>query len=247
MARLTGSAGRTEITWSILARDPVTGLLGAAVATRSLAAGGLCLHGKGQAGVLSTQARFNPLYGIDGLVRLSEGLSAPEIVAALSGADAGRDFRQLHVIDCQGRIGQHTGSRCTGWAGHVAGDNVSVAGNMLAGEAVVQATLARYEGSPSLLPGDRLITALDAGEAAGGDKRGRQSAALKLWFTEAYPVLDLRVDDHAAPLSELRRLYEIAKERYLPTIATLATRVNPSGIFEDAERDRIMRQYVPGF
>lgn len=159
----------------------------------------------------------------------------------------GRPFRQLHVIDREGHIGQHTGSNCTGWAGHLAGDNVSVAGNMLAGEAVVLATLERYERSPSLLPGDRLITALDAGQSAGGDKRGRQSAALKLWFTEAYPVLDLRVDDHADPLRELRRLYEIAKERYLPTTATLATRVNPSGIFEDAERDRVIRQYVPGF
>lgn len=198
-------------------------------------------------GVLSTQARFNPLYGIDGLALLGEGLSAHEIVAALTGADAGRHFRQFHVIDREGRIGRHTGSNCTGWAGDLAGDNVSVAGNMLAGETVARVTLERYERSRSLPLGDRLITALDAGEAAGGDKRGRQSAGLKLWFTEAYPVLDLRVDDHADPLRELRRLYEIAQERYLPTTATLATRAKPSGIFEELERDRIMRQYTPVF
>jgi uncharacterized Ntn-hydrolase superfamily protein len=200
----------------------------------------LCLYGDGRFGVLATQARFNPLYGGDGLKLLSEGASAAEAVSALIEADAGRARRQLHVIDASDRIGQHTGMGCVPWAGHARADGVSVAGNMLAGEAVVRETLAAYLASSHLPFADRLITALDRGDAAGGDKRGRQSAAVRLWLTESYAVLDLRVDDHPEPLAELRRLYGLAGERYLPTVATLATRRNPAGIFEDAERDRAM-------
>ena len=99
---------------------------------------------------------------------------------------------------------------------------------------------AQGEGHIFLPFADRLITALDRGDAAGGDRRGRQSAAIKLWLTESYAILDLRVDDHPAPLAELRRLYLLAGERYLPTVVTLATRQNPAGIFEDVERDRPM-------
>ena len=141
-------AGRSEgliaITWSIVAKDPVTGALGVAVATRSLAVGGLCPYGSGRVGALSTQARFNPLYGVDGLRLLAEGRSAPEVVALLTAADIGRGNRQLHIVDAMGRVGQHTGERCVPWAGHIAGDDVSVAGNMLAGPQVVAATLEAY-------------------------------------------------------------------------------------------------------
>jgi len=200
----------------------------------------LCLYGDGRVGVLATQARFNPLYGEDGLKLLAAGASAADAVSALIDADAGRARRQLHVIDTSSRLGQHTGAGCVPWAGHAHGDGVSVAGNMLAGAAVVRETLEAYRTASHLPFADRLITALDRGDAAGGDKRGRQSAAIKLWLTESYAILDLRVDDHPAPLAELRRLYRLAGERYLPTVVTLATRRNPAGIFEDVERDRAM-------
>lgn len=225
----------------------MTGALGAAVSTRSLAAGGLCLFGSGQVGVLSTQARFNPLYGEDGLKLLTAGASASDTVLALVEADSGQAKRQLHVLDTSDRTGQHTGTGCTEWAGHVHAEGVSVAGNMLAGETVVRVTLDAYRAAPNLPFADRLITALETGEAAGGDKRGRQSAAIKLWLTESYPVLDLRVDDHPEPLAELRRLYQLARERYIPTVATLATRQNPAGIFEDAERERAMAAFALRF
>ncbi len=164
-------------------------------------------------------------------------------MALLTAADIGRGNRQLHIVDAMGRVGQHTGERCVPWAGHIAGDDVSVAGNMLAGPQVVAATLDAYRRSEGRPFGDRLIRALEAGQDAGGDKRGKQSAAIKIWSTEPYPLLDLRTDDDPAPLDELRRLYELAKERYLPTTATMATRANPAGIFDDAVRDLVMDEY----
>ena len=164
-------------------------------------------------------------------------------MAILTAADIGRDNRQLHILDAMGRVGQHTGERCVPWAGHIAGDDVSVAGNMLVGPQVVAETLQAYKKSEGKPFGDRLIGALEAGQDAGGDKRGKQSAAIKIWSTEPYPLLDLRTDDDATPLIELRRLYELAKERYLPTTATMATRANPAGIFDDAARDLVMNEY----
>ncbi len=129
------------------------------------------------------------------------------------------------------------------WAGHVAGDDISVAGNMLAGPQVVEETLRHFEASSALPFGERLIAALDAGQAAGGDKRGRQSAAIRLWGGEPYPILDLRTDDHPEPLTELRRLYELAQDRYVVIAAAMATRANPAGTFDTAARDRMIEEH----
>ncbi len=195
------------MTWSILAKDPETGSFGVAVTTKFFAVGALCPHGAGRTGALATQAFVNPLYGQDGLRLLAEGRSADEVVAILTAADPGREVRQLHVIDRDGRTAAHTGGECVEWCGHGADEGVSVAGNMLAGAAVIEATLETFRTRAELALPERLMAALDAGEAEGGDKRGRQSAAMKIWRTEPYPVLDLRVDDHADPIVELRRLY----------------------------------------
>src|SRR5690348_12343116 len=197
------------MTWSIVARDPDSGALGVAVASRFFAVGALCPFGASGIGALSTQALCNPLYGPAALAALRAGEAPADIVARLTGADAGADHRQLHVVDAQGRIGQHTGSACVEWSGHLAGSGYSVAGNMLAGAAVIERTAAAYEAAAAGEPfAARLIRALAAGEAAGGDKRGKQGAALLVYTTEAYPALDLRVDDHVDPIVELRRLYE---------------------------------------
>jgi len=231
------------MTWSIIARDPASGAFGVAVTTRSLAVGGLVPHGTGRLGAMATQARVNPLWGVDGMRFLAEGRSAEEVVAFITRPDEGREKRQVHVIDARGRVFAHTGSECVDWAGHVAGEGVSVAGNMLAGPRVVEETLRTFEANSALPFGERLIAALDAGQGAGGDKRGRQSAAIKLWGGEPYPVLDLRTDDHPEPLAELRRLYGLAQDRYVVIAKAMATRANPAGTFDTAARDRMIAEH----
>src|SRR5262245_24955646 len=184
------------MTWSIIARDPASGAFGVAIATRFFAVGSLCPHAQSGVGALSTQALMNPHYGSAGLRLLREGVPAPEVVKRLTTPDEGREQRQLHVIDTAGRIGQHTGKQCVDWCGAVQGEGFSVAGNMLANENVLKETSRAFKTS-NLPFAERLLAALDAGQAAGGDKRGKQSAALLIHSTEEYPELDLRVDDHA--------------------------------------------------
>ena len=218
------------MTWSIVARDRESGAFGVAVTTKFFAVGGLCPFGRGGVGALSTQALVNPLYGPDGLSLLAGGMSAAEALAELTGRDEGRESRQLHLIDAGGGNAAFTGAECVAWAGHRIADRVSVAGNMLTGADVVDDTLACYQRSAALPFAERLIAALDAGQAAGGDRRGEQSATLLIYGSEDYPELSLRVDDHAEPLTELRRLYEIAQERFIPYSLSLPTRARPSGI-----------------
>lgn len=221
------------MTWSIVALDS-TGALGVAVASRFFAVGALCpavLAGKG---ALSTQALMNPNYARDGLAALAAGASAADVVERLTRADAGHDARQLHVIDSAGRVAAHTGSSCIAWCGQLAGAGFSVAGNMLAGPEVIEMTARAYEAAAALPFDERLLAAMDAGEAAGGDKRGKQAAALVIHATEDYPSLSLRVDDHAEPLVELRRLHAVSLERFQPFVACLSTRANPAGITDRA-------------
>jgi uncharacterized Ntn-hydrolase superfamily protein len=201
------------MTYSILARDPATGALGAAVASRFFAVGAICNHVEGGIAALSTQALVNPMYAVHAMPRLRAGEPPDVILASLVGPDPGAHQRQFHILDASGRIAQHTGTNCVTWAGHVRGPDVSVAGNMLAGPQVVQRTLEAYLGSAGSLA-ERLIYALEAGEAAGGDKRGKQSAALKICTRDPYPDLDIRADDHPNPLAELRRLYRVSLERF---------------------------------
>ncbi len=222
------------MTWSIVARDPKTGAFGVAVATKFLAVGALCPYVRSGVGALATQALVNPIYGTRGLQLLDEGVDAKNVVATLVGADAGQDKRQLHVLDASGGNAAHTGGDCVPWSGHWLGRGFSVAGNTLAGPQVLEATVAAYAAAAERPFADRLIRALEAGEAAGGDKRGRQSAALLIHTTEVYPWLDLRVDDHADPLLELRRLYEESRRLYLPFLSFLPSRASPAGIHDRA-------------
>lgn len=231
------------MTWSILARDPETGEFGVAVATRFFAVGALCPHGDGRFGALATQALINPLFGRRGMRMLEEGLPAQAVLDALMASDDGREQRQFHVMDAQGRIAQFTGAACIDWCGHVAGENVSVAGNMLAGPEVVRATRDAYLANLHLPMAERLVTALEAGEAQGGDKRGKQSAALKVWRGEDYAHFDIRADDHADPLAELRRLMKVAEERYLPFSQAFATRARPAGITDRGEIEKAIEAW----
>ena len=225
------------MTWSIVARDSATGQLGIAVATRFFAVGALVPHIAPGIGAVATQALVNPYYGIDGLALLRRGNSPHEVIAALIAPDSGRESRQLHVMDAKGRIAAHSGKDCIDWFGHIAGDGFSIAGNMLAGPAVLDETARAYAANEKLPFAERLIKAMFAGEAAGGDKRGKQSAALLIHGIEEWPLLDLRVDDHADPLRELERLEAVSREHWVAFRNFMPTRDNPAGISDRAMID----------
>ena len=222
------------MTWSILARDDA-GRFGVAIASRFFAVGALCIHTRRGVGALATQALLNPLYGPAGLDLLGTGRSAAEVVTALTAADAGRDHRQLHVLPAQGDGAAHTGSACVETCGHLVEAGFSVAGNMLAGPRVIEATAQAYRDAAGRPLAQRLIAAMHAGEAAGGDQRGKQSAALRIQGDEDRAELDLRVDDHADPLAELERLYRVSLERFQPFIACLPGSHDPVGLTDRAE------------
>lgn len=231
------------MTWSIVARDPESGAFGVAVATKFFAVGALCPYAQSGVGALATQALVNPTFGPRGLRLLTDGRSAAVVVETLIAADDGRETRQLHVLDASGGLAAHTGKDCVDWCGHLSGDGFSVAGNMLAGPRVIEATAAAYRAAAGKSFAERLIRALEAGQAAGGDKRGQQSAALLIHTTEDYPYLDLRVDDHVEPLVELRRLYDESRRVFLPFLRFLPRRAAPAGVYDraviDAELPRI--------
>ena len=233
------------MTWSILARD-AQGRLGVAIASRFFAVGALTVHTRRGVGALATQALMNPLYGTAGLDLLSAGRSAAEVVNNLTAGDAGREQRQLHVLPAAGPAASHTGSNCISWCGHEQFEHFSVAGNMLAGPQVIEATAQAYlraEGQPLA---ERLLAAMAAGEAAGGDKRGKQAAALRIHADEDHPQLDIRVDDHAEPIVELKRLYAKSLERYQPFIACLAGRHDPVGLTDREQIEARIASFQAG-
>lgn len=219
------------MTWSILARD-ADGSFGVAIASRFFAVGALCVHTRAGVGALATQALMNPLYGAAGLALLQQGLAAADVVAQLTATDAGQAQRQLHVLPAHGPAAAHTGAACVDWCGHAVHEAFSVAGNMLAGPQVLQATADAFVASAGQPLAERLIAAMQAGEAAGGDKRGRQSAALVIQGAEDYRTLDLRVDDHDDPLAELQRLHAKSLERFQPFLACLPRRADPVGTLD---------------
>ena len=233
------------MTWSILARDPATGILGVAVASRFFAVGAICPHVEGGIAALATQALVNPMYAVQAMPRLRTGENPASVLASLVSPDPGADQRQFHILDASGRIAHHTGTNCVDWAGHASAENVSVAGNMLAGEATVRATLDAYLSAAGSME-ERLLTAMEAGEKAGGDKRGKQSAAMKIAGRDPYPDLDIRADDHPDPLAELRRLYRVSLERYAVFRRFLPSADSEWGTFDRVVIDAtITRDRIP--
>jgi uncharacterized Ntn-hydrolase superfamily protein len=234
------------MTWSIIARDRATGQFGIAVATRFFAVGARAPHIAAGIGAIATQALVNPYYGIDGLKLLREGHKPREILEMLIAADAGQESRQLHIMDAGGRIASHTGRECIDWCGHVEGDGFSIAGNMLAGASVLDDTAKAYTANERLPFAQRLIAAMQSGEAAGGDKRGKQSAALLIYGEEDWSALDLRVDDHSDPLAELERLERVSRERWVHFRQFLPTRKNPAGITDRETIDAGIEAAIAG-
>ncbi len=196
------------MTFSLVAYDQATGMTGVAVATKHLAVGALVPHARPGLGAIATQAQTNPLLGMRGLQLLEQDLRPDHALERLLLEDPDRDERQVHLVDCTGRTAAWTGRDCIGWAGHRTFEGFSVAGNMLTGPETIEAMAAIYQRTAGLRFSERLLLALEAGEAAGGDRRGRQSAALYVMNGEAYSHLDLRVDHSEDPLASLRVLWQ---------------------------------------
>ena len=215
------------MTFSIVACDPRTGMFGACVSSRFPAVGSVTTFARARVGAVVTQARANPLLACDGLDLLEAGYEAEEVLRALVASDHEPQRRQLMVVDAGCGVAAHTGAATNHYRGHLEGSGVAVAGNLLVGEETLTSMLEAYETAGHESLPERLMLALEAGQAAGGDARGRQSAALRVVNTEPYPYLDLRVDDHAMPVEELRRVYEVAKVELLPFVEALPTRARP--------------------
>ena len=226
------------MTFSIVARDAHARQLGVAVASKFLAVGAVVPWLEAEIGAIATQALSNTRYGPDGLALLREGATAREALDAMLSADPGRDDRQAGIVDARGRGATHTGQSCMAWAGGRTGLGYAAQGNILTGPGVVDAMAESFESSDGALA-ERLLLALGAGDAAGGDRRGRQSAAIVVVQPQGGyggnddSLVDLRVDDHADPVAELRRLYAIhelltgttPEEQKLPLDGELAVEV----------------------
>jgi len=203
-------------TYSIVARDPVTGELGVAVQSHWFSVGATVPWAEAGVGAVATQSFVDPSYGRLGLELMRSGRAAPEALAGLLAADGAPGIRQVAMVDAQGRVAAHTGARCISAAGHVVGEGFSVQANMMERDTVWPAMARAYRESKGDLA-ERMLAALEAAEAQGGDIRGRQSAALivvsakssgRPWADRRF---DLRVDDHAEPLKELRRLLTLQR------------------------------------
>lgn len=215
------------MTFSIVAHCPRSGMLGVAVATAVPAVGSMCPYVKTGVGAVSTQSWVNPYLAIDALRMMEEGKSGPEALKAVMAADEGREVRQIGVIDAQGRSAAWSGKNCTDWFGQIVEPHFAVQGNMLVSAPTIGEMAKAFRASESLDLAERLLLAMEAGEAAGGDKRGRQSASLKVHHIEEYALFDLRVDEHPYPVAELRRVYEIARLQLLPFVQGMPKREGP--------------------
>jgi uncharacterized Ntn-hydrolase superfamily protein len=217
--------GYTYNTFSIVARCPRTRMLGIGIATSSIAVAARCIYAKAGVGAIATQASTDPRLGITGIKLLGIGFSAPKVLAELRASDLYIEKRQLSIVDKDGRSVCHTGEDNREWRGHVNGDNFAAAANMVVGERVVEAMAERFEGTPDLPLEERLLLAIEAGHDAGGEAVGEHSAGLLVVDREVFPRVDLRVDEHATAVAELRRIFEL----YRPLIDYFQERaVNPS-------------------
>ena len=222
-------------TYSICACDLEAGQWGVATQSKFLAVGSVVPWAEPHVGAVATQAYANPGYGPRGLALLRDGLSAEEAVERLTAADEGRAQRQLGIVDAEGRAATYTGAECHAWAGGRAGAGYAAQGNILVSAATVDALVETFEASAGKRLAERLVDSLDAAEAAGGDSRGRQSAALLVverdggYASLSDVLVDLRVDDHPEPLVELRRIYRLhhalfgttPRDEWLPVDDTL--------------------------
>jgi uncharacterized Ntn-hydrolase superfamily protein len=227
-------------TYSIVARDPATGQMGVAVQSHWFSVGSSVAWAEAGIGAIATQSFIDPSYGKLGLDLMRAGRSAPDTLKGLLAADEGRDVRQVAMIDAQGRVSAHTGSKCIRAAGHVVGKDYSVQANLMLSDKVWPAMSKAFENTKGDLA-ERMMAALEAAEAAGGDIRGKQSAALVIVAAKstgrpwADRVFDLRIDDHPEPLKELRRLLTLQRAYNHMNAGDLAV--------EHKDNDGALREY----
>jgi len=207
-APLSSRASMT--TFSIAAHCQRTGQLGIAVSTAIPAVGAINPFAKARVGAIATQAWSNPYLGIDGLTLLEKGLPPVEVLKQLLRVDAGREKRQISIVDAHGNVAAFTGKDVESFSGHFEGKGYVVAGNLLVDQETIRAMAEAFERTHGPL-GERLLAALEAGQAIGGDRRGKVSAALLIVKDEEYPYIDLRVDEHQQPVAELRRIFNVYK------------------------------------
>ena len=224
---------RRLATFSIVGRCERTGQLGVAVSTADVAAGRLVTWARAGVGAVATQSWPSLYLAIDALRLMEAGVSAPDALERVLADDPGREVRQLGMVDNQGASASFSGSDCTEWYGEVTGPDFAAQGNMLLRGETVSAMADAFRVTPDLDLAERLLRSLEAGQAAGGDKRGRQCSALLVVDREEYPLWDLRVDEHPQPVAELRRVHEIARLQLLPFVEGLPTRANPLGSLTD--------------
>lgn len=216
-------------TFSIVGRCERTGQLGVAVSTADVAAGRLVTWARAGVGAVATQSWPSLYLAIDALQLMADGSGAREALDRVLADDPGRAVRQLGAVDAAGGCATFSGDDCTEWYGGETGPGFAAQGNMLVRGETVSAMGASFRSTAELELAERLLQSLEAGQDAGGDKRGRQCAALLVVDREAYPLWDLRVDEHPLPVAELRRVYEIARLQLLPFVQGLPTRANPLG------------------
>jgi uncharacterized Ntn-hydrolase superfamily protein len=207
--------GQLVHTYSIVARDKVTGEMAVGVQSHWFSVGTIVSWGQSGVGVVATQSFVNPAFGPDGLKLIKEGKDAKRVMDILIKGDEGRDYRQLAVLDAEGVVSAYTGKKCIASAGHRVGDNYSVQANMMLNDKVVPAMAMAFENNDGLPLAERIIRVLQAAQAAGGDIRGRQSAALIVVSPDpaTHPwqdkKIDIRIDDHSEPLVELDRILQV--------------------------------------
>lgn len=220
-------------TFSIVGRCERTGQLGVAVSTADVGAGRLVTWARAGVGAVATQSWPSLYLAIDALRLMEDGQSAPDALQNVLADDPGRDVRQLGVVDARGGSAAFSGSDCTEWYGEVTGPGFATQGNMLIRGETISVMADAFRATADLDLAERLMRALEAGQAAGGDKRGRQCAAMLVVDREEFPLWDLRVDEHPDPVTELRRVHEIARLDLLPFVEGLPTRANPLGNLSD--------------
>jgi uncharacterized Ntn-hydrolase superfamily protein len=226
------------MTFSIAARDAQTGWLGIATSSKALAAGAMVPYVELGVGAIASQSFVNPYLGLDGLRLLADGMPAERAIERLIEGDPGRDVRQLGIVDKEGRAAAYTGTKCIAWAGHQIGGGYVALGNMLSNENVVPAIATAFERSGGDPLYERLMLALEAGQEAGGDRRGRQSAAIYIIGEEEYPFCDLRVDDHADPVQELRRVLGVYEKEMVPFMQAEPKRNDFTPLWDLVMRER---------
>jgi uncharacterized Ntn-hydrolase superfamily protein len=215
-------------TFSIVARCPRTGQLGVAVATAVPAVGSMCPYIESGVGAVSTQSWVNPYLALTALAELKTGARAGAALQSALADDDARAFRQFGLVDANGESAAHTGAECTPWAGQVLAQGVAIIGNMLTGPEVLDAMAEAFTARADADLAERLMLALEAGDGAGGDMRGKQSAALRVHADEVYALLDIRVDEHAEPVTELRRVLRVARAQLVPFVLGMPKRGRPA-------------------